>query len=507
MRARLLFFLASALILTLTPFSLTSTTANINLEIQAITDSKAGSVDLTFNSKISRASVVTYQITGKPDTLGAASYSKTFTRKVSGYISQRITPLTPGKNYKFKVTIKTTNKKVFNSADFSFYTASTRPNVPVITKAIETDADEAVVYFDAPNNDGQTPVLYYTANAYPGYATGITLQQGSGSITLTGLSKSTTYRFTVTAHNINGKSVESLQSEPVTTLANKIVRVIPASTSGGSTVTAPAFTLSRTTETRFVNYSLAGYSITETGAPVTSYAISPTPPSPLTFNASTGRISGTPTETRTATTYTITGTSASGETATATYQLRVTGDIGDTGPGGGVIFYYLAAGFNCGPTLAASCKYLEAAPSLWNGGAGDPVAKWANNTSQVVGTYGGSTETATAIAIGSGYRNTLALIRAGNSDTGVAAALADSHTVTVEGVTFTDWYLPSVNELAEMRLRRSSIGGFFDSTNDSIYWSSSEGGSNNGTRVRFNLGDQSGSGKGLALYVRPIRAF
>ncbi len=189
-------------------------------------------------------------------------------------------------------------------------------------------------------------------------------------------------------------------------------------------------------------------------------------------------------------------------------------NVGDIGPGGGRIFYKDLAGFDCGPTFSSTgspsggkCNYLESAPSLWNGGAGDPVAKWANNTSQAVGTYGGSTETATAIAIGSGYRNTLAIIRAGNSDIGVAAALADSHTVTVEGVTFNDWYLPSANELAEMRVRRSNIGGFFDTTNDSIYWSSSENGINNGIRVRFNLGDQTGSGKGLSLYVRPIRAF
>jgi hypothetical protein len=104
-------------------------------------------------------------------------------------------------------------------------------------------------------------------------------------------------------------------------------------------------------------------------------------------------------------------------------------NVGDLGPGGGRIFYKDLAGFDCGPTFSSTgspsggkCNYLEAAPSLWNGGAGDPSAKWANNTSQVVGTYGGSTETATAIAIGSGYRNTLAIIRAGNSDTGVAAA-------------------------------------------------------------------------------------
>ena len=507
MRTRLSFLVIASLLLGLISLSPAANSLTTNLEIQAITDSNSGEVRLTFNSKIARSAVRSYSITATPNTPNAASYSKTFTRKVSGYVLQRVTALTPGTDYKFRVSIRTTNNRVINSADFNFYTRSIKPTTPVITRAFETDSDEAVVYFDAPANDGQTPVLYYTARANPGNATGITLQRGSGSITISGLTKSTTYTFTVTAHNINGTSVESKPSQPVTTLANKIVRVVAASSSGGSTVTAPAFTLSRTTETRFVNYSLAGYSITETGAPVTSYTISPTPPAPLTFNASTGRISGTPTETRTATTYIITGTSASGETATATYQLRVTGDVGDTGPGGGVIFYYLASGFNCGPTLAATCKYLEAAPSLWNGGAGDPVAKWANNTGAVVGTYGGSTETATAIAIGSGYRNTLAIIRAGNSDTGVAAALADSHTVTVEGVTFADWYLPSVNELAEMRVRRSSIGGFFDTTNDSIYWSSSESGSNNASRVRFNLGDQAGSGKGLATYVRPIRAF
>ena len=181
-------------------------------------------------------------------------------------------------------------------------------------------------------------------------------------------------------------------------------------------------------------------------------------------------------------------------------------NLGDTGPGGGKIFYYSAAGFNCGPTLAATCNYLEAAPSLWNGGAGDPVAKWANNTSQVVGTYGGSTETATAIAIGSGYRNTLAIIRAGNSDIGVAAALADSHTVTVGGVTFTDWYLPSLNELIEMYGERSRIGGF--ATSSEFYWTSTEVVFDQARRVFFGNGSWgTPAGKGASIYLRPIRAF
>ncbi len=124
----------------------------------------------------------------------------------------------------------------------------------------------------------------------------------------------------------------------------------------------------------------------------------------------------------------------------------------------------------------------------------------------MVGTYGGSTETATLTAIGSGYRNTLAIIRAGNSDTGVAAALADSHTVTVEGVTFADWYLPAWEELRVMAVRQSSIGGF--SNHPTIaYWSSTEKGSNNGNRIIFNTNNENVAGKGLDLYVRPIRAF
>jgi hypothetical protein len=41
--------------------------------------------------------------------------------------------------------------------------------------------------------------------------------------------------------------------------------------------------------------------------------------------------------------------------------------IGETGPGGGVIFYKASTPFSCGPTRAATCSYLEAAPNGWQG--------------------------------------------------------------------------------------------------------------------------------------------
>jgi hypothetical protein len=532
MRTRLAFLSVLALVLTLTPTSLTSNAATSNIEIQAITDAKAGAVDLTFNSKFAKASVVTYQITAKPTTLGAASYSKTFTRKVSGYIAQRITPLTPGSNYKFKVTIKTTNKKVFNSADFSFFTASTKPNVPVITKAIETDSDEAVVYFDAPNNDGQTPVLYYTANTYPGYATGITLQQGSGSITLTGLTKSTTYTFTVTAHNINGTSVASMPSAPIKTLAEKIIRVTPASSSGGSTLAAPAFSLSLISETKTVGILSSGYSITSTGGTIASYSITPSLPAGLSFNTSNGLITGRATETRTATTHTITATNATGS-ASNTYRLRVTGDLGDTGPGGGKIFYYLAAGFNCGASFTETgsatgekCKYLEVAPALWNGGASDPTRLWGAN-GKVLGLTGRSHNNAdllNARDIGVGYRDSILIVN--RPETTNAAALARAY----NGSSLNDWYLGSPVELtllcqwarglpSNIESGCTNSGTLVSGFTGGSYWSSTQeaGPDSYAYQVNFN-GTNPGTpptnlmiGASLRasaiLSVRPIRAF
>lgn len=178
-------------------------------------------------------------------------------------------------------------------------------------------------------------------------------------------------------------------------------------------------------------------------------------------------------------------------------------NVGDTGPGGGIIFYYSAAGFACGPTRSSTCKYLEAAPSGWNGGGTDPRAKWANAYGVV--NNGSSPETATATGIGWGYRNTRAIIRAGNTDTGTAAALSDSHTVTVGGVIVDDWYLPSKDELNEMYIERAKIGGFVTAD---YYWASTDLETNNAVRQYFNGGDNSsGAGKLGGLLVRPIRAF
>jgi hypothetical protein len=335
---------------------------------------------------------------------------------------------------------------------------------------------------------------------------GITFSTSTGLLSGTPTSTQGATTYTITATNASGSAS-----------ATFTLRVAPS---------APSFTVSSTSETRVATTLLVGYTIdASAGATVASYSLVGTLPAGLSFSTSNGRITGTPTETKTATTYTIIGTSASGETATATYRLRVTGDIGDTGPGGGIIFYYRAAGFSCGPTRTATCKYLEAAPSGWNGGS-DPTNRWAQQQSSAdyTGTTVASPDTATATGIGWGYRNTRAIVAQGNSNSSYSVSpIADSYTVTVSGVAYDDWYLPSKDELNQMCKWQRGVAWTSDATvctggtlNSgpgasgfvaTWYWSSSEYSSNLAFAQVFGDGTQPSMYKYNYLSIRPIRSF
>ena len=312
----------------------------------------------------------------------------------------------------------------------------------------------------------------------------------------------------------------------------------PAGPAGAAGATGPAgeaiggeptFTLSSSSETRTVNTAATGFTISSTGGAITSFAISATPAG-MSFNTSTGALTGTPTFIAGATAYTVTATSAAGY-ATRTFTLTVTAGIytvGQTGPGGGKIFYVAATPFACGPTQAVTCRYLEAAPSGWNTGI-EPTRRWANSTNQgtLVGSSG-SPETATATAIGWGYRNTRAIILQGNTDTATsAAALADSYTATVTGgAVYDDWFLPSKDELNQMCKWQRGLDWISDATvcgnsgdiNSGMgaagfqpdgdgYWSSTEAADDFAVFQYFGAGNQDVTRKYSTLYVRPIRAF
>ena len=90
---------------------------------------------------------------------------------------------------------------------------------------------------------------------------------------------------------------------------------------------APAFTLSSSSETRTVNTSATGFTISSTGGAIASFAISATPAG-MSFSTSTGALTGTPNTVASATAYTITATNATGST-TRIFTLTVNDDAPD----------------------------------------------------------------------------------------------------------------------------------------------------------------------------------
>ena len=274
----------------------------------------------------------------------------------------------------------------------------------------------------------------------------------------------------------------------------------------------PSFTLSSSTETIARNTAATGFTVTPTGGTIASFAIDATPAG-MSFSTSTGAFTGTPTTVATAATYTVTATNASG-TATATFVLTVTGitcdgttftcQVGDTGPGGGKIFYVASTFFTqvgaTGSMCTTNCKYLEAAPNTWGvGGSSDPTKTWATGSNQTAVVTG-----ADGTAIGTGYKNSLDIVaQTGNLADSSAAVLAWSYNSILLGVNYEDWFLPSKDELNQLNLQRITVGGFVNNS----YWSSSEANANSAWYQAFDGVTQIDAPKTNPLYVRPVRAF
>jgi hypothetical protein len=168
--------------------------------------------------------------------------------------------------------------------------------------------------------------------------------------------------------------------------------------------------------------------------------------------------------------------------------------VGDIGPGGGKVFYVQASGtFACGAALSSTCKYLEAAPTSGTAAWTDATYEWSGNTSEAIGADAQGT------AIGTGYRNTQAMVtqsstaeRAGT----IARAYRGPNNLS-------DWYLPSKNELNQLYIEKARIGGFLTEW----YWSSSEVDATEAWPQHFGNGLQYGYFKTPLVYVRPVRAF
>ena len=167
---------------------------------------------------------------------------------------------------------------------------------------------------------------------------------------------------------------------------------------------------------------------------------------------------------------------------TPLYTLR------DTGPAGGLIFYVKEGGYSDG------WMYLEAAPASTQ----STGLEWGS-----YGTFIG----ATATAIGTGQDNTTKIVAWLNShfEQNCAAQFCDN-LVVCSRVCYTDWFLPSKDELNQMylNLKAEGAGGF----DDLYFWSSSENNTHGAWgQFFFSGGNQYHDDKDFHLRVRAVRAF
>ena len=232
---------------------------------------------------------------------------------------------------------------------------------------------------------------------------------------------------------------------------------------------------------------------------------------------------GTTTTTVAATTTTVALTCATGGSCTVGV---------DTGPGGGIVFYYSATAFtSTGSTCNTNCHYLEAAPSDLSTKVWATTDEMCYNTDgsnngncQTTSVYSGisavrdSSRTASS-AIGMGMANTegFAGRLAGypSNSTNFAAGVAWAYTNNSK----TDWFLPSKLELNQLcryawnmtvdntATTCTGMTGSIRAGFSTYYWSSSEGDFSTAWLKGFTDGYEYNTFKSSSGAVRPVRAF
>jgi hypothetical protein len=364
--------------------------------------------------------------------------------------------------------------------------AKSSPVAPTIGTATDSGSGRAynngsaTVTFTAPNS--KLPITSYTVTSSTG---SYTASGASSPLTVTGLQSATAYTFTVTATSAIGTSAASSASNSITaTTVPQAPTIGTATNLGTGTTVSIAYTANATggaAVSTFTATSSPG-GLTNTGA------------SPITVS---GLTEGT------AYTFTVTATNANGTSTASAASNSVTPvqvyAIGDTGKGGGKVFY------DAGSTLSWG-RYLEAATSstspAWSS---DTSIPWAgtNSTNQSTIFF----NSGTAAGIGTGMANTLCMLaqrNANDSSQTTASTVARAFTGGGFSNTSTGWFLPSKDEQAQLFAQRASIPGF---TID-YYWSSTEQNGSGAWVQYWSAGNSvQGYSKSLNGRVRPIRAF
>ena len=199
--------------------------------------------------------------------------------------------------------------------------------------------------------------------------------------------------------------------------------------------------------------------------------------------------------------------------------------VGETGPGGGIVFYVSATNFtSIGSDCGTACRYLESSTSdqstsiVWattaafcyatdsNSGTSDCQANWIYPLAAAKTSGLGQCWMCTT-PIGVGMENTkqiyARLTTAGSvSTSNYAAGIAWAYSNNGKD----DWHLPSRDELSQLYAQRSTVGGFAGGI--VFYWTSTEAAPNGAFAVGFHDGSDGGSLlRSQNAYVRAVRAF
>jgi hypothetical protein len=172
-------------------------------------------------------------------------------------------------------------------------------------------------------------------------------------------------------------------------------------------------------------------------------------------------------------------------------EAKCAAKVGDTGPGGGIVFIDATTAGNA----AGVC--FEAAPATW-------ALPWGCGTTMLV------TED---LAIGMGKENTAAIVAgcAAAEDQRVMYAAKFADQLRAGGKD--DWFLPSQDELKELYMQRKLFadcgkGKCAADLAASTYWSSSHGGTSDAVAIDFVVGsDPLNEPQKTIHFVRPVRSF
>jgi hypothetical protein len=242
-------------------------------------------------------------------------------------------------------------------------------------------------------------------------------------------------------------------------------------------------------DTNYLDTSSATVSVTPRKAD--TLTVTTTEPTPLTYTGSS--VGVTPSITVSGL---VNNDSAAG--ATFTYSRATTCAtggvclVGDTGPGGGIVFYVSESAINAADGISTGGLYLEAAPSTFSKTTFTWCAGFTNSNTTTIG--------GTSSAIGTGAMNTKIV-----SSRCSGGAVYEAANLTHGGKS--DWFLPSAGELLQMYNQKSILEfGTGTTAANYLYWGSNE--TENWVAASLvPAGGVGGQNKAQATPYWPIRAF